>query len=75
MSRNKNGLIHKRNCTECHTPTRSYRLVTKSEFKWSQTSREWLPVTTTKVVCTDCLHLVRHLDTLISIRNPELEMR
>ena len=75
MSRNKNGLIRKRNCVECGMPTRKYRLVTQRKHEWVQAKREWLPNTVVSPVCMNCLHLVEHLDTVLYIKSPELEVR
>jgi hypothetical protein len=75
MSRNKNGLIKLAQCNECGQGVRNYRIVVKREMEWHQNSREWLPVRRELPVCESCLHLVRHLDTVELIKNPENELR
>jgi hypothetical protein len=75
MSRNKNGLIRKATCTECGTPTRTYRIVMQRTHEWHQKERAWLPVKVEKPVCLECMHKVKHLDTTLYIKNPELEIR
>ena len=71
MSRNKNGLIRKRNCYGCGVTTRNYRIVVKQEEVWSQKTREWALERTERPVCQGCL---MYLDTTLCTKSPELEV-
>jgi hypothetical protein len=72
--RNKNGLMRERTCKECGLKTREYKLVHRREHEWVQAERAYLPISRTDFVCRACIPKIEHLDTVVLMRSPELEV-